>query len=111
MLKGYITDQFDPSMLLTKSELQVRWRQLFKAEPPAAMRKELMFRMVAHRLQEQEFGELAERTRRRLRELAAAFEADPDAVVSSRPAIKPGTRLVRQWKDKCACGRSQNQRL
>lgn len=26
------------------------------------------------------------------------FEADPNAVVSSRPPIKPGTRLVRQWK-------------
>ena len=27
------------------------------------------------------------------------FEADPDAVVSNRPPIKPGTRLVRQWKE------------
>jgi hypothetical protein len=98
MLKGYITDQFDPSMLLTKSELQVRWWELFKAEPPAAMRKELMLRMVAYRLQEQEFGELSEPTRRRLRELAAAIEANPNAVVSSRPSTKPGTRLVRQWK-------------
>ena len=26
------------------------------------------------------------------------FEADPKTLVSYRPRIKPGTRLVRQWK-------------
>jgi hypothetical protein len=36
---------------------------------------------------------------RRLRQLAITFEANPNAVVSNRPPIKPGTRLVRQWKE------------
>jgi hypothetical protein len=63
------------------------------------MRKELMLQIVAYRLQEQEFGGLSEVSRRRLRQLASTFEADPNAVVSTRPAIKPGTRLVRQWKE------------
>jgi hypothetical protein len=36
---------------------------------------------------------------RRLRQLAATFEADPGAVVFNRPPIKAGTRLVRQWKE------------
>jgi len=58
-----------------------------------------MLRVVAHRLQEQEFGGLSEVDRRRLRQLAATFEADPNAVVSNRPPIKAGTRLVRQWRD------------
>ncbi len=34
----------------------------------------------------------------RSRQLASALEADPKATVSSRPQIKPGTRLVREWK-------------
>jgi hypothetical protein len=60
-----------------------------------------MVRVLAHRLQEQEFGGLAESSSRRLRQLAAAFAANPTtAIVSSRPTIKPGTRLVRQWKEK-----------
>jgi hypothetical protein len=75
------------------------WQQLFKKEPPPEIRKDLMLRIVAHRLQEQEFGGLNDAGRRRLRQLAATFEADPNAVVSSRPPIKPGTRLVRQWKE------------
>jgi hypothetical protein len=47
----------------------------------------------------QEFGGLSDASCRRLRQLTAIFEADPNAVVSNRPPIKPGTRLVRQWKE------------
>ena len=89
---------------LGKPALCDLWREffkkepLFKKEPPPEIRKELMLRIVAHRLQEQEFGGLSEASCRRLRQLARAFEADPNAVVSTRTQIKPGTRLVRQWK-------------
>jgi hypothetical protein len=82
---------------LAKPELCELWRKLFNKEPPD-IRKELMIRVVAYRLQEQEFGELSNATSRRLRQLAKTFEADPGAVGSTRPQVKPGTRLVRQWK-------------
>jgi hypothetical protein len=76
------------------------WRQLFQKQPPPGMRLELMVRLLAHRMQEQEFGGLAESSSRRLRQLADAFAVNPTtAIVSSRPAPKPGTRLVRQWKE------------
>jgi hypothetical protein len=84
---------------LSKPALCDVWQQLFKREPPLEMRKELMLRIVAHRLQEQAFGGLNDASRRRLRQLASAFEADPNASVSTGPPIKPGTRLVRQWKE------------
>ena len=58
-----------------------------------------MLRVIAHRLQGQEFGGLSDAGCRLLRQLATMFEADPNAVVSSQPLIKPGTRLVRQWKE------------
>jgi hypothetical protein len=63
------------------------------------MRKELLVRVIAYRLQEREFGALSEASCRRLRHLASALEANPNAEISTRPPIKPGTRLVRQWKD------------
>jgi hypothetical protein len=84
---------------LSKPVLCDLWRQLFKRDPPPEIRKDLMLRVIAHRLQEQEFGGLSDAGCRRLRQLAATFEADPNAVVSNRPPIKPGTRLVRQWKE------------
>jgi hypothetical protein len=84
---------------LSKPALCGLWQQLLKKAPPLALRKDLMFRIVAHRLQEQEFGGLSGASRRRLRQLAGAFEADPNATVSTRPPVKAGTRLVRQWKE------------
>ena len=84
---------------LSKLALRDLWKQLFKKEPPPEIRKDLMLRIVAHRLQEQEFGGLSEANCRRLRQLATTFEDNPDTVVSTRPPIKPGTRLVRQWKE------------
>jgi hypothetical protein len=84
----------------TKTALCDQWLHLFKKESPPAMRKDLMLRIIAYRLQEQEFGGLSDATRRRLRQLANAFEADATATVSTRLPIKPGTRLVRQWKER-----------
>ena len=84
---------------LSKPALCDLWKRLFTKDPPLAIRKDLMLRIVAHRLQGQEFGGLSDASCRRLRQLAATIEADPDAVVSNRPPIKPGTRLVRQWKE------------
>ena len=83
---------------LSKPALFDLWRQLFKRDPPE-IRKDLILRVIGHRLQEQEFGGLRDVNCRRLRQLVTTFEADPNAVISNRPPIKPGTRLVRQWKE------------
>jgi hypothetical protein len=58
-----------------------------------------MILILAYRLQEQAFGSLSSISRRRLRHLARAFEANLSGSISAIPAIKPGTRLVRQWRD------------
>jgi hypothetical protein len=84
---------------LSKVALCTLWKQLFKTAPPCQIRKDLMLPILAYRIQEDAFGSLSPQSRRRLRQLAATFEADPKAVVSNRPPIKPGTRLLRQWKE------------
>jgi len=83
---------------LSKPTLCSLWRQIFKREPPLTMRRELLLRVIAQCLQEQEFGALSDARCRRLRQIAGALEANPNATISTRPPIKPGTRLVRQWK-------------
>lgn len=83
---------------LSKPELCNLWRQLFKSDPPLKMRRVLVRRVIAYRLQEQQFGGLNNGSLRRLRQIACTLEADPNATVSTRPPIKPGTRLVREWK-------------
>ena len=84
---------------LNKPALSKLLQQLFKTNPPLRMRKELILQVVAYRMQEQEFGALSDSSHRRLRELANAIEGSSNARVSQRPAIKPGTRFIRRWKD------------
>jgi Protein of unknown function (DUF2924) len=81
---------------LTKCELAALWRQLFRNDSPAQMRKDLMHRMVAHRLQEQQFGGLSAASCRHLQQLATA---NPGSSVTIKSPIKSGTRIIRQWKD------------
>jgi DUF2924 family protein len=76
------------------------WRQLFKEPVPDHVRRELMVRILAYRIQEQAFGGLNTKTRRRLRQLARTFAEDPKASLPNARPIKPGTRLIRQWQGK-----------
>jgi hypothetical protein len=99
MADSVTIEHLDSLPTMSKARLAILWQQLFQLRPPIEMRKALMLRIVAHRLQEQEFGGLPDASRRRLRQIAKARGANPDAVVSSRAPIKPGTRLVRQWKE------------
>jgi hypothetical protein len=96
MFNSSITDELSSLPDLDKPALSKLWRQLFLADPPDAIRKELLIQFLAYRLQEEEFGGPIEVTHRRLRELSSALEGDS---ASCGQTIKPGTRLVRQWKD------------
>lgn len=84
---------------LNKSQILKLWRELFKNEPSVEMRSDLMLRMVAQRFQEQEFGGLREQAIRSLRNLTNNIATNGGALVSRKPPIKSGTRMVRQWKD------------
>jgi len=83
---------------LSKAALRDLWKQLYKTAPPCQLRRRLFVSFLAYRIQEQTFGSLSPASHRRLRQLAHSFETDPDSKISGTPRIKPGTRLVRQWR-------------
>lgn len=85
---------------LSKGELCLLWQELFEVHPPPQMKKELMVRMISYRLQEQAFGGLSASSRRRLLDLARQIESNPNALHSPSAAVRPGTRLIRQWKER-----------
>jgi hypothetical protein len=88
-----------PSM--SKEALCRQWRECFRNLPPAGVRREILVRILAYRLQEQAYGGLSAQTRRRLDEVAAAMSsADPKAAMSNMVSAKPGTQLIRSWKGK-----------
>ena len=83
---------------MKKRELLALWKQLFKRTAPPQIRRELLIRILAFRIQEHVHGGLSAATRKRLRQLARQFAANPDAELQGISCIKPGTRLVRDWR-------------
>jgi hypothetical protein len=83
---------------LSRAELCDLWKQLFNASPDPRLRRDLMIPILAYRIQET-FGSLKANIKNRLRQLAEGFARDPDQAVSSKATLKPGTRLVRDWRD------------
>ena len=92
-----ISQQIAALPQLGLTELRAEWRRLFRTQPPSLSR-DLVMRAIAYRLQELAHGGLAKATVRKLVSLAAALEADGEIGLVSGPPIKPGARLVREWR-------------
>jgi len=82
---------------LDKASLSKLWTEVFRSSPPPRLRRDLMVRILGYRLQEHAFGSLSNHSLTRLRELARCLAAQSDSLHCA-PTIKPGTRLVRQWR-------------
>ncbi len=77
--------------------LRDEWRRLYGAPPPRISR-DLLIRGLAYKLQEHVHGGLSKSTQRRLRTLAKAFAQTGRVAPSTGPRLRPGARLVRQWR-------------
>jgi hypothetical protein len=82
------------------ADLRIRYRELFRAEPPKAFGPDLLRRSIAHRIQEKAYGGLPASTRRLLDHLVKAALAKPNGRLELPRRIKPGSELVRTWKGK-----------
>jgi hypothetical protein len=76
---------------LSRQQLKDRWRHLFKTAPPVAFTPDLLTRGIAWRLQERAVGGFSATAR-----VALASAQTPHS--QRRPALRPGTRLVRRWR-------------
>ena len=82
------------------AQLRLRYRELFRTEPPKAFGPDLLRRTIAHRIQEKTYGGLSPSTRRLLHQLVKAEIAKPNGRLVLPRRIKPGSELVRTWKGK-----------
>lgn len=84
-------------LALPLDALKERWQALYGSPPPPRLGRALMIRAIAYRMQEQALGGLGAATRRRL--VRVAEEIGAGRAPSPTPsAIKPGTRLLREWQ-------------
>jgi hypothetical protein len=81
-------------------DLRIRYRELFRAEPPKAFGPDLLRRSIAHRIQEKAYGGLSKESRRLLDQLVKAAKAKPNGRIELPRRIKAGSELVRYWKGK-----------
>ena len=79
------------------ADLRLRYRELFRAEPPRAFGPDLLRRSIAHRLQERAYGGLSRQHQRLLDQLVRTAKAKPNGRLELPKRIKPGSELVRTW--------------
>jgi hypothetical protein len=83
---------------LSRTALCDLWKEHFGTSPPTQLRRHLMIPILAYRIQEKAFGSLSAGARNRLRQLAEGFANNSQDVAPPKSTLKPGTRLVREWR-------------
>jgi hypothetical protein len=78
--------------------LRQQWRALYKADASPHLSRELLVRAVAYRMQELALGGIRPQRQRQLRQIAQEFNETGKIRRRARPELKPGTRLVREWR-------------
>ncbi|WP_162914778.1 DUF2924 domain-containing protein [Desertibaculum subflavum] len=89
---------FDSLAEQSISKLTDRFHVLYGQDPPKHIRRGLLTRAVAHRLQENAAGGPDAAMASRLGKLAEALRGGSEIDVAPRPATKAGTRLIREWQ-------------
>jgi hypothetical protein len=95
-----VEDELDRLPGMPIAELRVRYREVFRAEPPKAFGPDLLRRSIAHRIQEKAYGGLSRSAQRLLDQMMKAYAAKPNGKIVLPRRIKPGSVLVREWKGK-----------
>src|SRR6267142_4275058 len=95
-----VEDELDRLATMPIAQLRVRYRELFRTDPPKAFGPDLLRRSVAHRIQERAYGGLSRSTQRLLDQMIKTYAAKPNGKIALPRRIKPGSELVRTWKGK-----------
>ena len=82
---------------LTAQQLRDEWRRLYRGQPPRLSR-DLLIRTISYRMQELAYGGLSKATQRKLAALTRELERKGSIVVTPDSCLRPGTRLVREWR-------------
>ena len=81
---------------LDLGELRELWCRLYKTETAPRLSRELLVRAIAYRMQEVAAGGPRLELQRQLRQIA--LELQQTGRLRIRPQLKPGTRLMREWR-------------
>jgi Protein of unknown function (DUF2924) len=95
-----VEEKLDRLATMPVAALRVRYREVFRTEPPKAFGPDLLRRSIAHRIQEKAYGSLSRSSQRLLDQIMKTYAAKPNGKIVLPRRIKPGSILVREWKGK-----------
>jgi DUF2924 family protein len=95
-----VEDELDRLPAMPIAQLRVRYREVFRSDPPKAFGPDLLRRSIAQRIQEKAYGGLSRSAQRLLDQRMKAYAAKPNGKIVLPRRIKPGSVLVREWKGK-----------
>jgi Protein of unknown function (DUF2924) len=92
--------ELDRLAVMPIAQLRLRYRELFREDPPAAFGPDLLRKSIAHGIQEKAYGGLSRPVQRLFDQMMKAYAAKPNGKIVLPRRIKPGSVLVRDWKGK-----------
>jgi Protein of unknown function (DUF2924) len=93
-----IAEQLTRICAMTIFELRGDWQRLHRMSPPMRLSRDLLVRGIAYKLQERSYGGLSKAVARKLEQGSAAPSSRGDEKPMPMISLKPGTRLVREWR-------------
>lgn len=79
--------------------LRIRYREMFRSDPPTAFGPDLIRRSIAQRIQEKAYGGLSREAKKLLSQLVRSMASGKAGRLELPQRIKPGSELVRIWND------------
>src|SRR5262244_2314097 len=95
---GVIEEALSRLPELDLRQLRALWCRLYKTAPPPRLSRELLMRAVTYRSQELASGGLRPELQRQLHQIALRLQQTGRVTIRPRPQLKPGTRLLREWR-------------
>ncbi|CAG0938898.1 hypothetical protein GPROT2_00441 [Gammaproteobacteria bacterium] len=89
--------ELDQLERMSKAELAAEFERLYGSAPPQYIHRGMLLRAVAYQYQVLATGGPDRALQRRLVRLAGELRRH-GSVAAERPAVKPGTRLLREWQ-------------
>lgn len=83
---------------LNTQALRAVWLETFKRPAPKGMSRDLLLRALAYHMQEKAEGGLSKAALKKLASLVGPTGKSITQTQLSVPRLKPGTRLVREWR-------------
>jgi hypothetical protein len=100
--KASVEDEIAHLRGLDLKGLRARWQSVFRRQPPPHLSRQLLFGVLAYRIQADELGDLDAATVRLLKRIASGgAKVDTLRLTSDfdrrRAELRPGTILMREW--------------